>query len=1432
MKKYMGICTGASTVTSVELEKNGKISNVINVYSRAHEGNPRQAIIDIFEKADLHQFDSVAVTGRRFKEFLNIPRLSEPMAVEYALKHVNGRGKHYNAIISAGGETFMVYQLDPAGKISKVFTGNKCASGTGEFFIQQTKRMDVSLDEAVGFAQIEEPYNVSGRCSVFCKSDCTHATNKGIPKGQVVAGLSRMMANKILELLKNIPKENIMVVGGTTRINVMMDYLKREITNLTIPQEATYFEALGAALWSIENKNGKPPVLKNLFTQRKSQFDFHEPLSKFEDRVTFVEMKKGTPIAGDECILGLDVGSTTTKIVLLRESDLKITASVYLRTNGDPVGASQNCYRSILNQLKGLKIKIRGLGVTGSGRKIAGLHALTDGVINEIIAHAVAALHFDADVDTIFEIGGQDAKYTYLTNSVACDYAMNEACSAGTGSFLEESAKETLGIEMEDIAGWAMQGTNPPNFNDQCAAFISSDIKNTFHEGIPKSDIVAGLVYSICMNYVNRVKGARPVGKKVFMQGGVCYNRAVPIAMAALSGKEIIVPPEPGLMGSYGVALEVMNRIKQGLMEAREFDLKTLGEREVIYKPEFKCAGGKEKCDLGCSINRMVIDNKTYPFGGACNLYYNIRKKIKVETGQNDLVVKRQQLVFEKYAPDLSALPADAPSIGISRSFLTNTYYPLFAHFFKGCGVRPVLAQEVEASGVDKCAAPFCYPCEIAHGYLKNLLDLKPDFIMLPQVRKIKIDNDYQNATTCPLLQGESFYLKTAFEKELKGGPKILTPLFDLGLEAAISADGFKLLAKNLGISKKKVIQSFSQAKKIQNQMQQEMREIGRQVIRKIEQDPNKIGMVLFGRPYNAYVPEANKGIPHKFASRGISIIPVDFLDFKDAPIRDHMYWSMGRINLKGAALVKQHPQLFGTYITNFSCGPDSFIVGYFRKIMGIKPSLTLELDNHTADAGLETRIEAFLDIISRFIKLQAGIKSGRNKTGKFVQASSGMENGKYLITTSGGEKVSLFDPRVRVVFASISPFSSRIMAATIKNLGIRSLTLPPMTEDDLKIGRGNSSCKECLPLQLTTGSMLKYMQTERPKNEITIFFYPTADGPCRFGQYQDFMSDLFKKNEFEDVTFFSTSSRDGYGNLGKKFTLQLWKAIVIADIFEDIYHALLVNSNNPHNAFEKFHKIWMDVIFGIEDRKKDLFIILEEAAEKLKQIDRIEALHKLPHVLIVGEIYVRKEGISRRWLPEHLAKTGLVPHVAPIHEWLNYIDWLIQHDLLTNKTNLSKRLKTRLKHSIMVRTERKIKTIMAKSEWYIPRFIDINRVIKSAEKYISPNLSGEAILTLGGPMAEVGDEFCGAIAIGPFGCMPNRLSESILNLNMDREHITRVRKDKKTDYVTAKMNNLPFLAIESDGNPFPQVIEARIETFTIQAKRLHEIMTENPYGH
>ena len=564
------MCVGASTLSMVEIvSESNRRPSVSRVYTEPHHGNPQDLFMRTMEGVEPDRYAGIALTGRSFRHSVNLSSISEPEAVEESLRYVNGPGRPVQAVVSAGGETFILYVLGKDSQISSIQAGNKCASGTGEFFLQQIRRMGLSVDEAVAMAAREDPYRVSGRCSVFCKSDCTHALNKGIPKGRVAGGLCRMMAAKVLEIIKQVPKRDIMIIGGCARNSVMMDCLKGEIEHLRIPEEAPYFEALGAALWASTHETLPFPSQAHLLNGKGSLFYRLPPLAEAESMVEFRESAPGQAQPGDRCILGLDVGSTTTKAVLVRAADNKILASIYLRTEGDPVGASRRCYGALVEDLDDVadRVKIVGLGVTGSGRQIAGLHSMTEGVINEIIAHATGALHFDEEVDTIFEIGGQDAKYTSITNGVASDYAMNEACSAGTGSFLEEAAHETLDVGMEEIADHALRGSSPPNFNDQCAAFISSDIKNAFNEGIGRDDILAGLVYSICMNYTNRVRGNRPAGRKIFMQGGVCYNRAVPLAMATLTGKPIVVPPEPGLIGALGVALEIKRAHGPGIHE-------------------------------------------------------------------------------------------------------------------------------------------------------------------------------------------------------------------------------------------------------------------------------------------------------------------------------------------------------------------------------------------------------------------------------------------------------------------------------------------------------------------------------------------------------------------------------------------------------------------------------------------------------------------------------------------------------------------------------------------------------------------------------------------------------------------------------------------------------------------------------------------------
>jgi len=1452
--KALGLCMGASTVSIVQLELDpsrkpdpaGKTNpRVIDYSLHPHEGDPKQTLLDAFSQIDLESFDRIAATGRKFRKFLNLSSIPEPQAVEIAYPYVKPADVDCPAVVSAGGETFMVYALDRSGRIANVITGNKCASGTGEFFLQQLRRMDVSLDEAAKWAAVEEAHLVSGRCSVFCKSDCTHATNKGVPRSQVTAGLCKMMANKILELLKKVDRKNIMVAGGTALNRTMIKYLEKDIPGLIVPEQAPYFEALGAALWALENETAPYPGLSRLLLTEIATFDHLPPLQDYAAQVEFKTLATGRIHPQDDCILGLDVGSTTTKAVLIRSTDNTLLASVYLRTSGDPVGASRQCYRSILEQVKQQidpsEISIAGLGVCGSGRQIAGLHALTDGVINEIIAHATAAIYFDPQVDTIFEIGGQDAKYTYVTNSVASDYAMNEACSAGTGSFLEESALETLGVKMEDIADIALKGRRPPNFNDQCAAFISSDIKNAIHEGVAHEDIVAGLVYSICMNYSNRVKGNRPVGEKVFMQGGVCYNRAVPLAMASLVGKPIIVPPEPGLMGAFGVALEVKKRIESGLMETGHFDLQALADREVTYGKPFVCGGGKEKCDRRCEIAMIEIEGQKHPFGGACNRYYNLRHKVSYDIQKLDLVRLRQDLIFNKYGATHSDQDRTERkgSIGFNRSFLVNSYYPLYSNFFTELGYDIVIPGSPSQEGIDRQNASFCYPVELAHGFFYSLLnsDSPPDYIFLPHFKAIPGDNDTISSTqsqVCPLVQGETFYLQTTFRKQIEAlnrrGTHLLAPLIDLSDDLAAARQPLVKAAVQMGIKRQDARRAFEKALLQQKKCLAEMKAIGRQTLATLESDPQRFAVVLFSRPYNGFVEEAHKGIPNKFASRGITVIPLDFLDLEEEHSKRHMYWGMGKLIMKAARVVERHPQLFGNYITNFSCGPDSFVITYFRDIMGRKPSLTLELDSHTADAGLETRVEAFLDIVQAYRQLLAKNQIvAKKKT--FVPARTELNNGRTRVITSRGEVLPMTDPRVTVLLPSMGKYGSEAFAAILRGSGLNARAHRPADEAVLKLGRANTTCKECLPLILTTGTLLSYINNGKRDDEVLVYFFATGSGPCRFGQYYIFMEDLVKRLEIPDVALFALSSENSYVGMGDDFDRRGWWALIVSDVIEDIRSMLLTNAKDPDAAMNTLEQEWQKILLEMETGDYDrLEGQLTRSAEQFRSIALKRPVESVPVITLAGEIFVRRDALSRQYLTERLAKMGFAAVCSPVAEWVLYCNYMVDKGLNPEDMTFMDKVKFKIRNKFQARYEKRIKSILSTSGLVHAQPLDMEAIINNASPYISKNLPGEAILTVGGSLTEVVSHSCGVIAIGPFGCMPNRLSEAILNETMNsRDKIATEPKNEMLRSLLTDIDELPFLAIESDGSPFPQLINAKLESFCLRAERLHQrIMDAN----
>jgi len=633
--------------------------------------------------------------------------------------------------------------------------------------------------------------------------------------------------------------------------------------------------------------------------------------------------------------------------------------------------------------------------------------------------------------------------------------------------------------------------------------------------------------------------------------------------------------------------------------------------------------------------------------------------------------------------------------------------------------------------------------------------------------------------------------------------------------------------AGELGIPRARAQRAFRAAVAEHHASQHAMREAGRKALAELEAHPEQLGVVIFSRPYSGLADEANMGIPHKFASRGIMVIPMDFLPLEDEPSRDHMYWGMGQYLLKAAHVVARHPQLFGVYITNFSCGPDSFLITYFREIMGRKPSLTLELDSHTADAGLEIRIEAFLDIASAYCRLNDGIPASANAAAflpaKLVNGSAG----RPVVQTSEGAMVPLGDPRVTILVPSMGELGTDMLAAAFRSQGLKAIAHPPADETILKLGRANTSCKECLPLILTSGMLLNYIRNERAPGEIVVYFMPTGAGPCRFGQYHQFMEHLVERLRLTDVAMLSLTSENSYAGMSSGFHASAWRGIVISDVMEDVRSMLLANAADRPTALATFHAGYRRLVEALATgTSKHLKTELASVSSELATIPLKRPASEVPLISLAGEIYVRRDGLSRQAITERLADHGFAVICTPVTEWMHYTDYLLKRGMSEHILSITGRLGYLAKRLFMISEERGIKKTIAATGLTSPHAINVSKLVEHAAPHISHQLTGEAVLTVGGAIADIATHVCGVIAIGPFGCMPNRLAESILNEVMNSDDKLAADPDNPAlRAILADIDSLPFLAIESDGAPFPQLIATKLETFLLRAERLHHKM-------
>ncbi|MBN2721132.1 MAG: CoA activase, partial [Proteobacteria bacterium] len=868
---------------------------------------------------------------------------------------------------------------------------------------------------------------------------------------------------------------------------------------------------------------------------------------------------------------------------------------------------------------------------------------------------------------------------------------------------------------------------------------------------------------------------------------------------------------------------EALRRIDEGAAAKSRFSLEDLAAREIESGSPFVCGGGKEKCDRKCLIARYRIDGKIFPFGGACDRYYNLKP-----SGDNapsaDLVRDREETVFRSREPSRVNREGKPQIIGISSSLFSNTFFPLYQEFFSDLGLKVVRSKTIRQEGLQRAGAAFCLPLFHSHGHLCDLLERGVDRIFIPHVKGFPSGDKDAGNCTCPLVQGEPYILRAAFNEALSD--KLLTVVLDFSRPAQ-AREAFIQIGKDLGFPVGQASRSYNKALEAWRQGQEEL--AGRASKLLADLGPEETAIVLFGRPYNAFASLANMGIPAKFASRGYPVVPHDILPAAGNRCREQqrMYYATGRGILAAAEFVRDNPKLFGVFITSFSCGPDSFLLERFRTVMGDKPFLILELDAHTADAGVDTRIEAFLDVARSYRR--AGSAPSKSKARESCRIV--MEKGTALVRKKDGRKIPITSPEIHFLVPSMGDVSSRYFAAALRFAGVRASAVPRPGRDELILGSECASCKECLPYLLTSGSLRRYLRDRADNGETLLYMVPEANGPCRFGLYGEAIRALINREGIEDIAIFSPSSSNGYQGFPDSLLRRGFLAIAIADGLVDIRAAILTLARDHTLALQTFEEVVDSICRSIaSDPEKKLEKTLQDGMARLAGLERSGTIRETTKVLLTGEIYVRKDSFSNYEMVRRLAEEGILVRTSPSLEWISYIDHIVITGILGQAT-LRERMAVWLRNRIGGRIVGRVQKILETSGFYSPQDCDMAYLMEKGGMLIHPSLTGEAILTVGSTLSEIGDKVHGVISISPFGCMPGRLAEAIITHRLKKDKPFFSRNDSSFWEAARSVVPLPFLALETDGSVLSQMAEAKLESFIRSAHRLKEEMGKRGEG-
>ncbi len=1363
---HVGLDVGSTTVKIIVMDEN---RNTIYKNYQRHFSDTKNTVCNVLEslllKYPSNSF-TLALTGSgamSAAKFLGVDFIQEVVSCKRAVEKYIPKT---DVVIELGGEDAKIIYFDQS--IEQRMNGT-CAGGTGAFLDQMASLLHT---DTAGLNELAKNYKIiypiASRCGVFAKTDIQPLINEGAAKEDIAASIFQAVVNQTISgLACGRPiRGNVAFLGGP--LNYLSELRTRFIETLNlsndeviVPEEAHLLVANGAALDSlgtnvitpdelakkienlkISHDNTSKP-LEPLFRTNKDYEDFKQRHSK--DTVSRKDLKT---YEGD-CYLGIDAGSTTTKLVLI-DNEGNLLYSLYGSNQGNPLRSVMNMLKQLYSELP-KKAILRYSGVTGYGEKLIQTALNVD--LNEIetIAHYTAAKKFEPNVTSIVDIGGQDMKYIRMKNGSIDNIMLNEACSSGCGSFIETFAK-SLNIEISEFVKEAINSRTPVDLGSRCTVFMNSKIKQAQKEGYSVGDISSGLSYSVIKNAIQKVMKVRDVetlGNHIVVQGGTFYNDAVLRAFELIVGKDVVRPDIAGLMGAYGMALLSKEQYESNL--DMEYSSNILKNDELdnleIKVTHTRCNNCENHCKL--TINKFS-NGQIHISGNRCEKGAGVITKSKQLP---NLVQYKYERIFN-YKP-LEEQFAPRGTIGIPRVLNMYEDYPFWFTFLTNLGFRVVLSEKSKRSTYEKGmesmpSESVCYPAKLSHGHIESLLEQGITTIFYPCIpysRKEydKADNHYN----CPIVISYSEVLKNNVEGLNNDNIKFINSFLPFEKKNLVK----KILEleefKEYNFTKTELLEAADKAETEYQKCKQDIKDKGKQTVQYLEEN-NLKGIVLAGRPYHID-PEINHGIDTLITSLGLAVLTEDSVADKTEakrPLRVVDQWVYHARLYAAADFVGKHECLELVQLNSFGCGVDAVTTDQVEEILSSfdKMYTLIKIDEVNNLGAVRIRIRSLI----------ASMKKREQENHDKID-----NTGDY------GIKKKIFTKEMRkdytILIPQMAPIHFELLETAVNSCGYHMELLRQCTPKTVETGLKYVNNDACYPSILVTGQMIEALQSGKYDLNKTALIMSQTGGGCRATNYIGFIRKALKDAGFSNIPVVSFNIVGMEKMPGFKLTVpmmdKLLKMVVYGDLLQKMLtknRAYEVNKGETQALFDK----WMDKCKKLLEKSsnKEFKQSIYDIVNDFEKIE-LDTSVKKPKVGIVGEVLIKYHPFGNNYVADILEKEG-AEVILP--DFMGFAKFMCTHKITfnsllnINKTS-SKIMKAAIKLIDILEKDVKIALSNSKKDYLQP--CDIWHLEDKVKDVLSiGNQTGEGWFLTAEMIEYIENDIPNIICVQPFACLPNHV--------------------------------------------------------------------------